>query len=58
MKKGDTKMEKIEFNEYRDPAYWMRRRAIRAFIENVGPVIICVGTLLAFLVMGFIEVCL
>ena len=48
-------MEKIEFKEYRDPAYWMRRRAIRAFIENVGPVIICVGTLLAFLVMGYIE---
>ena len=47
--------EKIEFNEYRDPAYWMRRRAIRAFIENVGPVLICVGTLVAFLVMGYIE---
>ena len=58
MKKGDTNMEKIEFKEYRDPAYWMRRRAIHAFIENIGPVLICVGTLVAFFIMGFIEVCL
>ena len=48
--------EKIEFNDYRDPAYWLRRRGWRAFIENVGPVLICVGTLLFFLVVGYIEV--
>ena len=48
--------EKIKFNEYKAPSYWLKRRAIRAFIENVGPVLICVGTLLFFLVVGYIEV--
>lgn len=47
--------DRIEFNEYKDPSYWMRRRAIRAFIENVGPAVIVVATLLAFLVMGYLE---
>lgn len=47
--------DNIEFNEYKDPAYWIKRRARRAFIENLAPAAIVVGTLVAFLVMGYIE---
>jgi hypothetical protein len=50
--------DNIEFNEYKDPAYWLKRRARRAFIEAVAPAAICVGTLVAFLILGYIEVCL
>jgi hypothetical protein len=50
--------EKIEFNEYKDPAYWLKRRARRAFIEAVAPAAIVVGTLVAFLILGYIEVSL
>lgn len=50
--------ESIEFNEYKDPAYWLKRRAIRAFWNHVAPVGICVGMFLAFVIMGYIEVCL
>ena len=50
--------EKIEFNEYKDPAYWLKRRARRAIIENLAPAAIVIGTLVAFFIMGFIEVCL
>jgi len=48
--------ENIEFNEYKGPAYWLKRRALRAFIENLAPFGIVVGTLVAFLILGFIEV--
>ncbi len=48
--------DNIEFNEYKDPAYWLKRRARRAFIEAVAPAGIVVGTLLAFLILGYIEV--
>lgn len=48
--------ENIEFNEYKDPAYWLKRRARRAFIEAVAPAAIVVGTLVAFLILGYIEV--
>lgn len=48
--------ENIEFNEYKDPTYWLKRRARRAFIEAVAPAAICVVTLLAFLILGYIEV--
>ena len=50
--------ENIEFNEYKDPAYWLKRRARRAIIENLAPVGICVGFLVAFLILGYIEVSL
>ena len=50
--------DKIEFNEYQTPEYWMKRRARRAFIEAVAPFGIVLLTLLAFFIMGFIEVCL
>ena len=50
--------EKIEFNEYKDPAFWLKRRAIRAFWNHVVPVGICLGMFLAFVIMGYIEVCL
>lgn len=71
MKKGDNDMtnafmkginapdgihDRIEFNEYKDPSYWMRRRAVRAFMENLAPIGIVLGTFLAFLVLGYIEV--
>lgn len=48
--------ENIVFNEYKDPSYWLKRRTRRAFIENVGPILIVVGTLVAFLLLGYIEV--
>ena len=48
--------EKIEFNEYQTPEYWMKRRARRAIIENLAPFGIVVGTLVAFLILGYIEV--
>ena len=48
--------DKIEFNEYKDPAYWLKRRARRAIIENLAPFGIVVGTLVAFLILGYIEV--
>lgn len=48
--------ENIEFNEYKTPEYWLKRRARRAFIEAVAPAAICVGMLLAFLIVGYIEV--
>ena len=48
--------DKIEFNEYKDPAFWMKRRARRAIIENLAPAAIVIGTLLAFLILGYIEV--
>jgi hypothetical protein len=54
----EKKMENIEFKEYRNPAYFMKRRAIRAFWNHVVPVGICVGMFLAFVIMGYIEVCL
>lgn len=50
--------EKIEFNEYQTPEYWMKRRARRAIIENLAPAAIVVGTLVAFVILGYIEVCL
>ena len=50
--------EKIEFNEYQTPAFWMKRRARRALIDNLAPFGIVVVTLLAFLILGYIEVCL
>ena len=50
--------DKIEFNEYQTPEYWMKRRAIRAFWNHVAPVGICVCMFLAFVIMGYIEVVL
>ena len=47
--------ENIEFNEYQTPEYWMKRRALRAIIDNLAPFGIVVGTLLAFLILGYIE---
>lgn len=48
--------ETVEFNEYKSPAYFLKRRARRAFWNHVVPVGICVGMFLAFVIMGFIEV--
>ena len=48
--------EKIEFNEYQTPEYWMKRRAIRAFWNHVAPVGITIAMLLVFIAMGYIEV--
>lgn len=51
-------METIEFKEYHNPAYFMKKRAIRAFWNNVAPVGITIAMLLVFIAMGYIEVCL
>jgi hypothetical protein len=48
--------DNIEFNEYKTPEYWLKRRARRAFWNHVAPVGICVGMFLAFVIMGFIDV--
>lgn len=49
----------IKFNEYRSAEYWTAfwaRRMRRAFlIEKVAPYLIVLGTLMAFLVVGYIE---
>lgn len=50
--------ENVEFNEYRCEEYWLMRRARRAIIENLAPFGIVVGTLLAFIILGYIEICL
>ena len=48
--------DSIEFNEFYRPSYWMLRRAVMALRENIAPIAICVGTLVAFVVIGYIEV--
>jgi hypothetical protein len=45
----------VYFNEYRNPGYFLKRRALRAFMENLAPFGIVVGTLVAFLIFGYIE---
>lgn len=51
--------ENIEFNEYRSAEYWTAywaRRARRAFVmEKLAPYIIVLGTVVAFLVIGYME---
>ena len=49
----------IKFNEYRGAEYWTAfwaRRMRRAFLmEKIAPCLIVLGTLMAFLVVGYIE---
>lgn len=51
--------ENIEFNEYRSAEYWTAywaRRVRREFIlEKLAPYIIVLGTVVAFLVIGYME---
>lgn len=47
--------DNIESNEYQTHEYWLNRRARRAIIENLAPFGIVVGTLVAFLILGYIE---
>ena len=47
--------DNIESNEYQTPEYGLKRRARRAIIENLAPFGIVVGTLVAFLILGYIE---
>lgn len=49
------KEDRMESSEYQTPEYWLKRRARRALIENLAPFGIVVATLVAFLVMGYIE---
>lgn len=49
--------DKIEFNEWRNPSYWMWIRARRAFWQHLVPVGIVVLFLLTCLLTGYIEVC-
>ncbi len=49
----------IEFNEYRSAEYWTAfwaRRMRRAFVmEKIAPYLIVLGTIMAFLVVGYME---
>lgn len=51
--------ETVEFNEFRSAEYWTdlwARRMRRAFLmEKIAPCLIVLGTLMAFLVVGYIE---
>lgn len=51
--------EKIEFNEYRNAEYWTAywaRRMRRAFVmEKLAPYLIVLGTVVAFLAVGYME---
>ena len=51
--------ENIEFNEYRSAEYWTAywaRRARMAFVmEKIAPYLIVLGTVAAFLAVGYME---
>ena len=51
--------ENIEFNEYRSAEYWTAywaRRTRRAFVmEKIAPYLIVLGTVAAFLFIGYME---
>lgn len=51
--------ETVEFNEYRSAEYWTAfwaRRTRRAFVmEKLAPYIIVLGTVAAFLAVGYME---
>lgn len=51
--------ENIEFNEYRSAEYWTAywaRRTRRAFVmEKIAPYLIVLGTVAAFLAVGYME---
>mgnify|MGYP003290258578 CR=1 FL=1 len=51
--------ENIEFNEYRSAEYWTAfwaRRMRRAFVmEKIAPYLIVLGTVAAFLAVGYME---
>ena len=60
-KKGENVMgDKIEFNEYRSAEWnarrWEKRMRRQLVMEKVMPFGIVVGTLVAFLILGYIEV--
>lgn len=51
--------DKIEFNEFRSAEYWTacwKRRMRRAFVmEKLAPYAIVIGTVAAFIAVGYIE---
>ena len=51
--------ETVEFNEYRSAEYWTAywaRRTRRAFVlDKLAPYLIVLGTVVAFLVIGYME---
>lgn len=51
--------ETVEFNEYRSAEYWTdlwARRTRRAFVmEKLAPYLIVLGTVVAFLAIGYME---
>ena len=49
--------DKVEFNEWHCPSYWMWQRARRALLEHIAPVGIVVLFFIALLFTGLIEVC-
>lgn len=48
-------MDKKEKEDLVEPSTWLKRRAVRAFIDNMAPVGIVLIALLAFLAMGYME---
>lgn len=42
--------------DYRDPFFWLKRRAVKAFLDNLGPIAVVVLFLVAFMALGYIEV--
>lgn len=40
---------------YREPWFWLKRRALKTFYRNLGPIGICVGMLVWFIIIGYIE---
>jgi hypothetical protein len=59
MNAPDGIYENIEFNEYRSAEYWTAfwaRRMRRAFVmEKIAPYLIVLGTIAAFLAVGYME---
>lgn len=51
--------DNIEFNEFRSAEYWTacwKRRMRRAFVLNkMAPYLIVIGTVAAFIAVGYIE---
>lgn len=45
----------VEFQEWKNPVYWARRRAIHDAFEKLAPVVFAILLFLAFFAIGYIE---
>lgn len=54
--------DNIEFNEYRSAeywtAYWARRTRRALVMEKLAPYLIVLGTVVAFIAVGYMEIAL